>query len=228
MSWFLGGLAVVAAIGWLLHAFAHSGVARVKQGAKWLVAGLALIGVVLLVASGRGAALLGLLLPVLPWLWPALRRRWARRRFAAAAPAGDAATTLTTATLAMRLDPASGTLSGRVLAGPMAGRELAELSLQEARELLAACHAADPESVPLLESWLDRTAPHWRVTPDPVSPAATARAAALALLQLSEGASPAEIRAAHRRLMRAAHPDHGGDPGQAARLNQARDLLLGE
>jgi curved DNA-binding protein CbpA len=52
------------------------------------------------------------------------------------------------------------------------------------------------------------------------------RAEALALLELAEGAGPEQIRAAHRRLMRQAHPDRGGDAERAARLNQARDLLL--
>jgi hypothetical protein len=224
VSWLLGGLALVAGLGWLLHAFAHSGVARVKRGALWLALGVLLGVAVLLLLSGRGAPLLGLLLPALPWLWPAARRWWARRRFAAP---GENATTLETATLAMRLDPVTSTLSGRVLAGPLAGRELAELSLQEARDLLAACHVVDPESVPLLESWLDRTAPHWRVTPEPGPSGALDRATAYAVLQLPVGAGPDEIRAAHRRLMRDAHPDHGGDPAQAALLNQARDLLLG-
>jgi len=36
-----------------------------------------------------------------------------------------------------------------------------------------------------------------------------------------------EIKAAHRRLMAAAHPDRGGSDWIAARLNQARDVLLG-
>ena len=53
------------------------------------------------------------------------------------------------------------------------------------------------------------------------------RAEALAILGLAEGASPGEIRAAHRRLMLAAHPDHGGSDWLAARVNQARDHLLG-
>lgn len=46
------------------------------------------------------------------------------------------------------------------------------------------------------------------------------------VLGLHPGASEAEIRAAHHRLMRAAHPDSGGSDWLASRVNQARDVLL--
>jgi DnaJ-like protein len=47
------------------------------------------------------------------------------------------------------------------------------------------------------------------------------------VLGLQPGASEAEIRAAHHRLMRSAHPDSGGSDWLATRVNQARDVLLG-
>jgi len=47
------------------------------------------------------------------------------------------------------------------------------------------------------------------------------------ILGLKPGAGEVEIQAAYRRLMAAAHPDKGGSDWIAARLNQARDVLLG-
>lgn len=46
------------------------------------------------------------------------------------------------------------------------------------------------------------------------------------VLGLRPGATEAEIRAAHHRLMRTAHPDSGGSDWLATRVNQARDVLL--
>jgi curved DNA-binding protein CbpA len=53
------------------------------------------------------------------------------------------------------------------------------------------------------------------------------RQEAYQVLGLSPGASEADIRAAHHRLMRTAHPDTGGSDWLAARVNMARDILLG-
>ena len=73
---------------------------------------------------------------------------------------------------------------------------------------------------------------HWQAArgrPGPRSSPRTnmTRAEAYEVLGLRAGASEAEIRDAHHRLMRAAHPDAGGSDWLASRINQARDVLLG-
>lgn len=49
---------------------------------------------------------------------------------------------------------------------------------------------------------------------------------AAALLGIHTMSTADEIRAAHRRAIKEAHPDTGGDAADAARINLARDMLL--
>lgn len=226
MVWLaLGAGALVLGL-MLLRAFATATVADVRKALVWgggvLLAGVAVAALL----SGRGGQLIwtGFLLG--PLLWRRVQGFLAARQFAREPEA--AASDVETATLAMRVDLGSGRLSGRVRRGRFAGRELAELALAELLALLEDCRTTDPESIPLLEAWLDRVAPAWREAPPPPPAAggAMTRAEALAILGLAEGAAAAEIRAAHRRLMQGAHPDRGGSDWLAARINQARDTLL--
>ncbi len=133
----------------------------------------------------------------------------------------------------MRLDHASGEITGRVLTGPHAGRPLSELGLSDLLALLALARRDDPPSAALLEAYLDRRQPGWRSASagqgereagagDGVMDERTA----LEILGLAAGATAEEVKAAHRRLMTRLHPDHGGTTFLASQINRARDLLL--
>ena len=61
-------------------------------------------------------------------------------------------------------------------------------------------------------------------SPPPAS--CMSRAEAASMLGVSETASRGEIEAAFRRLIQRVHPDRGGAPGLAAKLNAARAVLL--
>jgi hypothetical protein len=226
MTWFALGALALLAVFLLLRGFANAPVAQVR---KAVVTGAAVIGGALVLAfllTGRGAQALWWGLLFGPALWRAYQSWRLKRVFAGRSGAGQASS-VETRWLTMRLDHASGTMAGEVRAGRFAGRALADLTTAQCLELLAELSQDDPDGVPLIEAWLDRADPAWRETAPPPAAGPMGRAEALEVLGLGEGAGEAEIRAAHRRLMQAAHPDRGGSDWLAARLNEARDVLLG-
>lgn len=128
------------------------------------------------------------------------------------------------------IDHATGDVGGRVLAGRFAGRTLDSLDDPELLHLHGEC-SSDADSRRVLEAYLDRRlGSDWRnrqQAPPPPNRGDMSRSEALAVLGLAEGASDGDIKAAHRRLILRAHPDHGGTADLAARINRAKDVLLG-
>ncbi len=48
------------------------------------------------------------------------------------------------------------------------------------------------------------------------------------ILGVASDASPEDVEKAYRQMMKSAHPDHGGSDWMAAKVNQAKDVLLGD
>jgi len=89
------------------------------------------------------------------------------------------------------------------------------------------------QAAALLEAYLQRTAPVASVPRHIPAPTAAEGEGsmtlkeALEVLGLPEGTDLASVHTAHRRLMRGADPDGGGSPYLAARIDEARDVLVG-
>ena len=142
--------------------------------------------------------------------------------------------TVRTAALEMELDHNTGGLEGLVLAGRHDGKMLGAMGLAELQHLHREL-SADPESRQLLETYLDGRFPVWRKNAETnggeglgVAPGSGAmtKEEAYKVLGLEAGAAAADVRKAHRRLMQRLHPDIGGTSFLAARINEAKDVLL--
>lgn len=142
-------------------------------------------------------------------------------------PGSAKRTEVRTAFLQAWIDHGSGEVGGAVLAGRYSGRVLEGMADPELMALHVEC-ASDADSVKILEAYMDRRlGAEWRKAqrPPPTSRGGMSREEALAVLGLQEGATAAEIRAAHRRLIQRMHPDVGGSADLAARINRAKDVL---
>ena len=204
-------------------------------------AGIGLI--VLLAVTGRLHFIFGLLaflFPLLRRMLPSLLMGRMGGGASANAKAGNQSH-VSSEILDMSLDHDSGTMSGKILKGPMQGRVLADLGESEFLELLQYCREQDEDSARLLETYLDRRfGDSWRA--DDTADNAESEFAgdgqsantngplteseALDILGLEPGASRDEIVRAHRRMMQKMHPDHGGSNYLAARINEAKECLL--
>ena len=139
------------------------------------------------------------------------------------------------AALEMQLDHETGARNGLLLVGAYEGKELDLLEREELFELRSEI-ADDGESLALLDAYLDRRLAGWREDAhadadagqgSPAWSGPMGKKEAYEVLGLSAGASVEEIRKAHRRLMKTAHPDSGGSTFLAAKINEAKDVLLG-
>ncbi len=232
MPYLLLGLALLVGGVLIAYWFSKADPKQIARTAK-IVTIVLLAGVgILFVVAGRAQLLAALpIIGGLLWkFWPLLGRLGRR-----ISNGGNQGSKVRTRFFAMHLDHASGHVDGEILAGDFAGRLLSELSIAELHRLHGDV-SGDPQSLALIEAYLDRRDPDWRGAGQGGAGRGGGAASsgrmtveeAYEVLGLQAGAGPEEIRRAHRRLMQKLHPDAGGSDWLAAKLNAAKDLLLGQ
>lgn len=203
---------------------------QLMRALRWLVGGLAAVMAAFLLLARRfdlamfaGAAAFTVL------------RSGRLGRFSFEVPPGEDGNVsrVTSHYFTMELDHDTGAVHGKVRVGQFARADLIDLGEADTRALIAEV-GWDPDSLSLLESWLDANRRGWREyfaqtasgDAPPAEPSVDSLAEAYEVLGLQPGATDEEIRAAHRELMKAVHPDHGGSSYLASKINEARDRLL--
>jgi hypothetical protein len=212
--------------------FLRTDAAKLARGLRLAgPAALALFGFVLIVL---GRVAIGA--PLLVFGLGGVAASLAGRRALGGGSTARKRSTVRTAAIEMELDHETGALEGLVLAGRFEQRTLGSLSLKDLLAFRGEL-AGDGESRQLLETYLDGRFPTWRKDADadggdgqggaprsgPMS-----KEEAYKVLGLETGASAADVRQAHRRLMQRLHPDVGGSSFLAARINEAKDILLSD
>jgi hypothetical protein len=214
-----------------------------KAGAVALVTLLLLLTVTgklhILAAVGTG------LLIFAKRLFPLLRYvpflKWLYQKTKATPSSGSSQrSTVETRLLKMTLDHENGNLDGELLATDSKGKYLSELSLSELISLYGLAEKQYPDSIEVLAAYIDRQhGSDWREAASAGSDSGereqdarpndntemTANEA-YAVLGLDQNATEKEVIATHRKLMQKLHPDRGGSNYLAAKINQAKDLLI--
>lgn len=238
LSYIILGIAFLVAAVLVGRALVGASPAMIVRGVVGVLIVLIGAGGLYLAVTGRlvhGVIATAALVPmVLRW------RAILQRIRASGRPRPGQASEVETEFLRAWLDHDSGEMSGDVLKGMFAGRRLEGLSEDELLRLLGECAATDGQGAAILEAYLDRRmGPDWRdhtgseksggagqsgrASPD----GKMTRDEAFEILGLEPGASAEAVRDAHRRLIRKFHPDQAGSTYLAAKINQAKDLLLG-
>lgn len=247
MGYLLLGFGVLAAFLMVSRWYVSVDTRTLLRALKRLGFVLAALAVLFLAVTGKLGLAIGAGAFLLPWAMQHLRASRSASGFAAPGSEGGAGggtrtSSIRTRFIHMKLDHASGELDGDIVDGPLVGHRLGELGRDELVELLVTYRRADHSSAQLLEAYLDRRHPEWRQQPgaggdgreesgsdsaDSPGSGAMSREDALRVLGLEPGASEAEIKAAHHRLIAGLHPDKGGSSYLSAQVNRARDILLG-
>lgn len=227
ISYLLFGVVLLLIVLAAAHWFASADTKTLLLMIKWVGGVLAVLVALYLIVSGRLFHIIWFA-ALLPMIWRMIRSIGHGR------PTAGKTSDIETDYLRMKLDHDSGEMSGTVLKGSFSGRDIGDLSLDELLTLFEECLRASRAGARVLEAYLDRSRHQgWRDAMDSRAGsgkpgmAQMTTAEAREILGVGDAATSGEIKAAHRDLMQRNHPDHGGSTYLAAKINQAKDLLLG-
>ena len=225
------GVVVLILLLFATKSFSSADPKQVARALRYIAGGVTLLFAVFLLVRGQiGPAIsVGLLgLGVLGYvsLWPASFSGRTQKS------AGQTSRVVT-AFLEMELDHDSSAMRGRVLNGQHQGVALDDLGVET---LIGLLNEIDEDSRRLLAAYLDRRQPSWREqAPGDGAEASQSRTPrngkmteeeAYQILGLQPGATAEEIARAHRSLMKKLHPDQGGSTYLAARINEAKEVVM--
>lgn len=166
MQWFLLGIGLFVAAGFIIRWLSSAEPKHVRKIGMWVV--VLSLGVLAawLLLTGKLAAMVAALVAAIPFLsrilkigllWPLLRRMFGFARSGGGRPSGRASagsgrvSEIKTDYLHMYLDHDSGQLAGTIVRGSMIGRDLDTLGVDEMRVLYVECCGAQDQSQTVLK-----------------------------------------------------------------------------
>ncbi len=135
-----------------------------------------------------------------------------------------------TAALEITVNLATGGVDGKILQGEYADQLLSALNRTQLEQVLTTWRGEDRESALLLNAYMARrfAGTQSDAGQQPPPPASQLNIdEARQILGVQDTASREEIIKAHKRLIQKLHPDRGGNDYLAAKVNAAKDLLVG-
>mgnify|MGYP001290057642 CR=1 FL=1 len=239
VPWLIFAIAVIGGLYLVARWWVQAEPRQILKALRWVAVAIGLILLAFIVLSGRWSWLPGLLLFALPWL--SRFRAINTMRKNARGPRPGQSSEVSTRFLRMELDHDSGEMTGDVIAGQHEGCRIEKMNLGELIRLWRECAAEDEQSRLVLENYLDRGHPEWRRvagagpreeasggrSDSPWTTTGMSADEACEILGVAPSATSEDIESAYRRVMKSAHPDHGGSDWMAAKVNQAKDILLG-
>jgi hypothetical protein len=208
MPFFLG-IVVLVLLLWAVQAFSKADPKQAARLLRPIGAGVALIFAVFLLLGGEIGPAITVGVLGLGWLgWLTL---WPASIVGRTQKSPGQVSHVRTVYLEMELDHDSGAMRGRILAGRHQGASLDALDLATLLELFG---EIDGDSRDLLAAYLDRQQPGWREHAQ--DDAAGGRR--------TQAAAPGQMT--EEESFQILHPDQGGSTYLAARVNEAKEVLL--